>query len=57
MNKLKLHIDWNYNIIAKDDYIWVNANPDEADVIISVNRISNFNQKAKKYYGFLNLEL
>lgn len=53
MNKLKLHIDWNYNIIAKDDYIWVNANPDEADVIISVNRISNFNQKAKKILWLL----
>lgn len=53
MKKIKVHIDWSYTINPKDEYIWENANENEADVIISVNNINQFNQKAKKVLWLL----
>jgi len=48
MSKVKVFIDWDYFLQPLEHHNWINSSPDDANLIVSVNRINKFNQQAKK---------
>lgn len=56
MNKIKVYIDWNYNINAENHHNWINSPIEECEIIVSVNRRSAFEKNVKKVLWLLEPE-
>jgi hypothetical protein len=48
MNKVKVHIDWDYTIKPSSSDQWENSSIEECDLIISVNNIKKINSDKRK---------
>ena len=48
MSKIKIFVDWEYHLQPLEHHNWINSSPDDANLIVSVNRMNKFNQSAKK---------
>lgn len=56
MNKIKVYIDWDYEIKSEPYHNWENSSLEECNVIISVNRIKSFSKIAAKVLWLLEPE-
>jgi hypothetical protein len=53
MKKCKVFIDWEYKLEPLPYHNWIGSDIDNADLIISVNRINNFKKTCKKVLWLL----
>jgi len=56
MNKIKVHIDWDYEVKAEPNHNWENVSLEECNVIVSINRIRSFSKVACKVLWLLEPE-